>query len=222
MMRRHRLQSFSDAWSVTHFTQEDTLGKSFSYIGIDDDFIKAVQREVTEGSSALFLLTGAVTLDKVQEAVMGDRPFHRLRQARAAEYQPQPEYTGDCDDWNQCDLPFPIHRVLVLSSGGFARSLSGFNCLFQGVPEQTHQGGRGNPDHQYTVDGFQGAEYFVPRGHDDISITKGGEIDSRMIEGLTDAWKFSYNSEQQGPDRYLQQIAATVIKGSTPQRACPR
>ena len=53
-----------------HF--DGMYGKSFSYIGIDDDFIKTVQREVTEGTSALFLLTGAVTLDKVQEAVKGE------------------------------------------------------------------------------------------------------------------------------------------------------
>ena len=48
------------------------LSGSFRDYGIDDDFIKAVQREVTEGTSALFLLTGAVTLDKVQEALKGE------------------------------------------------------------------------------------------------------------------------------------------------------
>ncbi len=40
----------------------------FKDYGINDDFIKEVQAKVTEGTSALFLLTGAVNRDKVQEA----------------------------------------------------------------------------------------------------------------------------------------------------------
>lgn len=40
----------------------------FKDYGIDDDFIKDVQSKVTEGTSALFLLTGAANRDKVQEA----------------------------------------------------------------------------------------------------------------------------------------------------------
>ena len=40
----------------------------FTDYGIDDDFIKQVRSEVTEGTSALFLLTGNATVDKVQEA----------------------------------------------------------------------------------------------------------------------------------------------------------
>lgn len=43
----------------------------FSDYGIDDRFIKEVQSEVTEGTSALFLLTGDVTVDKVQDAFEG-------------------------------------------------------------------------------------------------------------------------------------------------------
>ncbi|MBF2079474.1 MAG: DUF1269 domain-containing protein [Synechococcales cyanobacterium T60_A2020_003] len=39
--------------------------------GINDDFIKDVRAKVTEGTSALFLMTGAVTLDKVEEALEG-------------------------------------------------------------------------------------------------------------------------------------------------------
>jgi uncharacterized membrane protein len=38
----------------------------------DDDFIKEVRDKVTEGSSALFLLTGKVTLDKVEDALKGE------------------------------------------------------------------------------------------------------------------------------------------------------
>lgn len=39
--------------------------------GINDDFIKDVRAKVTKGTSALFLMTGAVTLDKVEEALEG-------------------------------------------------------------------------------------------------------------------------------------------------------
>lgn len=44
------------------------LSGHFTDYGIDDDFIKDVRDQVTEGTSALFLLTGKVTMDKVEEA----------------------------------------------------------------------------------------------------------------------------------------------------------
>ncbi len=44
------------------------LSGQFNDYGINDDFIKSVREQVTEGTSALFLLTGKVTLDKVEEA----------------------------------------------------------------------------------------------------------------------------------------------------------
>jgi uncharacterized membrane protein len=47
------------------------LSGKFSDFGINDEFIKEVQTKVTEGTSALFLLTGAVTRDKVEEAFAG-------------------------------------------------------------------------------------------------------------------------------------------------------
>jgi len=40
----------------------------FADYGIDDSFIKEVRGKVTEGTSALFLLTGQVTVDKVKDA----------------------------------------------------------------------------------------------------------------------------------------------------------
>ena len=43
----------------------------FSDYGINDDFIKSVRAEVTEGTSALFLLTSDVTIDKVEDALKG-------------------------------------------------------------------------------------------------------------------------------------------------------
>lgn len=47
------------------------LAGHFQDFGIDDDFIKSVRDQVTEGTSALFLLTGQVTLDKVEEELKG-------------------------------------------------------------------------------------------------------------------------------------------------------
>ena len=44
------------------------LSGKFTDYGINDDFIKDLQSKVTEGTSALFLLTGQVTVDKVEEA----------------------------------------------------------------------------------------------------------------------------------------------------------
>ncbi|MBS2005036.1 MAG: DUF1269 domain-containing protein [Candidatus Obscuribacterales bacterium] len=44
------------------------LSGHFADYGIDDEFIKKVRTQVTEGKSALFLLTGKVTEDKVAEA----------------------------------------------------------------------------------------------------------------------------------------------------------
>ena len=42
---------------------------SMADVGIDDDFIKSLQDQVTEGTSALFLLTSEATEDKVVEAM---------------------------------------------------------------------------------------------------------------------------------------------------------
>jgi uncharacterized membrane protein len=47
------------------------LGGSMRDYGINDNFINEVKSKVTEGTSALFLFTGDVTLDKVEEALGG-------------------------------------------------------------------------------------------------------------------------------------------------------
>lgn len=44
---------------------------SMSNVGIDKDFVEKVRQAVTEGTSALFLLTSDVTLDRVVEAFKG-------------------------------------------------------------------------------------------------------------------------------------------------------
>jgi len=45
------------------------LAGKFSDYGIDDDFIKSVSKNVTEGTSALFLMTSDAVVDKVSDAV---------------------------------------------------------------------------------------------------------------------------------------------------------
>jgi uncharacterized membrane protein len=45
------------------------LGGAFRDYGIDDDFIKSVRSQVTEGTSALFLMTSEAVMDRVVEAM---------------------------------------------------------------------------------------------------------------------------------------------------------
>jgi uncharacterized membrane protein len=45
------------------------LAGKFSDYGIDDSFIKSVGQKVTEGTSALFLMTSGAVTDKVTDAV---------------------------------------------------------------------------------------------------------------------------------------------------------
>ena len=49
------------------------LSGSFADYGIDDNFIKQMREKVTEGTSALFLLTSGAVLDKVAEAMKGQK-----------------------------------------------------------------------------------------------------------------------------------------------------
>jgi uncharacterized membrane protein len=44
------------------------LGGSFRDYGIDDDFVKRVRSQVTEGTSALFLMTSDAVMDRVADA----------------------------------------------------------------------------------------------------------------------------------------------------------
>ncbi|HEY7419604.1 MAG TPA: DUF1269 domain-containing protein [Ktedonobacteraceae bacterium] len=47
------------------------LAGHFAHYGIDEDFINRVRSQITEGTSALFLLTSKAVMDKVAEAVKG-------------------------------------------------------------------------------------------------------------------------------------------------------
>jgi uncharacterized membrane protein len=43
----------------------------FSDVGINDDFIKQVRSQVSEGTSALFLMTENTTVDRIAQAFAG-------------------------------------------------------------------------------------------------------------------------------------------------------
>jgi uncharacterized membrane protein len=47
------------------------LAGSFSDYGIDDNFIKQVREKVTEGTSALFLMSSGAVIDKIGDALKG-------------------------------------------------------------------------------------------------------------------------------------------------------
>ena len=49
------------------------LAGKFADYGIDDKFIKTTQEKVTEGTSALFLLTSGAVMDKLAEVVKGQK-----------------------------------------------------------------------------------------------------------------------------------------------------
>jgi len=49
------------------------LSGKFADYGIDDNFIKQTRDKVTEGTSALFLLSSGAVVDKVAEAVKGQQ-----------------------------------------------------------------------------------------------------------------------------------------------------
>jgi uncharacterized membrane protein len=49
------------------------LTGAFADYGIDDNFIKSVRSQVTEGTSALFLMTTGAVQDKVSEAFKGTK-----------------------------------------------------------------------------------------------------------------------------------------------------
>jgi uncharacterized membrane protein len=47
------------------------LAGSFSDMGIDDEFVRSTREKVTEGTSALFLMTSEAVIDRVAGALKG-------------------------------------------------------------------------------------------------------------------------------------------------------
>jgi uncharacterized membrane protein len=50
------------------------LHGSLGHVGIDDKFIDQVKGKVTEGTSALFLMSGSAVVDRLERAFSGNRP----------------------------------------------------------------------------------------------------------------------------------------------------
>jgi len=63
------------------------LSGKFADYGINDDFIKELQTKVTEGTSALFLLTGQVTIDKVEAAFTAEEKGELIQSNLSAEQE---------------------------------------------------------------------------------------------------------------------------------------
>jgi uncharacterized membrane protein len=59
---------------------------SMADVGIDDKFINEVRDKVTEGTSALFLMTSGAVMDRVVEAVKG-QPFEIIATNLSAEQE---------------------------------------------------------------------------------------------------------------------------------------
>lgn len=59
----------------------------FADYGINDSFIKDLQSKVTEGTSALFLLTGQVTIDKVEAAFADDEKGELIQSNLSSEQE---------------------------------------------------------------------------------------------------------------------------------------
>lgn len=63
------------------------ISGNFTDYGINDGFIKDVQSKVTEGTSALFLLTGQVTIDKVEAAFTAEEKGELIQSNLSAEQE---------------------------------------------------------------------------------------------------------------------------------------
>lgn len=63
------------------------LSGKFTDYGINDQFITDLKSKVTEGTSALFLLTGQVTLDKVEAAFTAEERGELLQSNLSAEQE---------------------------------------------------------------------------------------------------------------------------------------
>lgn len=62
---------FCPIFGIAFGASMGALGGSLRDYGINDDFINDVKSKVTEGTSALFLFTREMTLDKVEDALGG-------------------------------------------------------------------------------------------------------------------------------------------------------
>lgn len=74
-------------WGAAIGAATGALTGKFSDYGINDDFIKEMRDKIQEGTSALFLMTGQVTLDKVRDAFKDDLPHMQLVESNLSQEQ---------------------------------------------------------------------------------------------------------------------------------------
>jgi uncharacterized membrane protein len=65
-------------FGVTADNAIDALISHFTHYGIDEAFIKGVRNQITEGTSALFLLTSGAVLDQVVAAIKKGMQFELI------------------------------------------------------------------------------------------------------------------------------------------------
>ena len=65
-------------FGVTADNAIDALISHFTHYGIDEAFIKGVRNQITEGTSALFLLTSGAVLDRVVAAIKKGMQFELI------------------------------------------------------------------------------------------------------------------------------------------------
>jgi len=65
-------------FGVAADTAAGTLAGHFAHFGIDEDFIKRVRNQITEGTSALFLLTSGAVMDKVVAVIKKGMQFELI------------------------------------------------------------------------------------------------------------------------------------------------
>jgi uncharacterized membrane protein len=75
-------------FGVTTGTVIGALAGHFAHYGIDEDFIKGVRNQLTEDTSALFLLTSDAVLDKVVASIKST-PFELMSTSLSYEQEAQ-------------------------------------------------------------------------------------------------------------------------------------
>ena len=75
-------------FGVAAGTAIGALANHFAHYGIDEDFIKRVRDQITEDTSALFLLTNEAVLDRVA-AVIKNTPFELISTTLSYEQEAQ-------------------------------------------------------------------------------------------------------------------------------------
>jgi uncharacterized membrane protein len=76
-------------FGVAADTALGTLVSHFTHFGIDEGFIKGIHNQVTEGTSALFLLTSGTVMDKVVAVIKKGMQFELISTNLSQEQEEQ-------------------------------------------------------------------------------------------------------------------------------------